>query len=209
MPVIDDYPVKLTGPETHRLADLAGVHMDLRWTSGTCAQLGRRIEQKVDDRSHEAMHDAAIIRYARCFSGGKRTAFLVPPEWISDLPPELHEMHGFVLKLRDKHIAHSINDWELNTPVARVRINRETGHAQVHAVSVTQQRVLMLSSDSVRLLRQLAKVLADRAELELKAEQARLLEHAKRIPIEELKRRIAEDRGDFPGRRKVGNARGR
>jgi hypothetical protein len=138
-----------------------------------------------------------------------RTAFLIPPEWIDALPADLRQGHADFLDLRDKHIAHSVNDWEINTPVARVRVDRDTGAVSVHAVTVNQARVLMLASDSLDTLWRLAKTLADRVEQEINAEQARLLEHARAIPVEELKRRIREDPPDNPGHRKVGNARGR
>jgi hypothetical protein len=123
-----DYPVKLTGPDTYRLADMAGVHMDLRTVTGTCAQLQRKVQRESDAMLElEAMQAFALIRYGRCFKGGVRTAFLIPPEWIAALPAELRHAHADFLALRDKHIAHSVNDWELNIPVARVRVDQETG----------------------------------------------------------------------------------
>ena len=102
-----------------------------------------------------------------------------------------------------------MNDWELNIPVARVRVDQESGAVKVHAVTVNQSRVLMLATDSLDKLWRLAKALADRVEKEMEPEKAKLLELAKTIPVEELKRRIREDRPDFPGRRKPGNAHGR
>ena len=157
----------------------------------------------------EAMQDSAFIHYGRCFSGGIRTAFLIPQVWIDELSADLRHAHRDFIDLRDKHIAHSVNDWEINTPVARVRIDRETGTVDVHAITVNKSRVVMLASDSLDKLWRLAKALADRVEEEMKLEQVRLLEYAKKIPVEELKRRIKEDRPDWPGQRKVGNARSR
>ena len=79
MAVVDDYPVKLTGPETHRLADMAGVLIDLRMTAGRAAQLARRREKDLNEMLVlEAMQDSALIHYGRCYRGGKRTAFLIP-----------------------------------------------------------------------------------------------------------------------------------
>jgi hypothetical protein len=43
----------------------------------------------------------------------------------------------------------------------------------------------------------------------MEVEKATLLEVAKAISVEELKRRIREDPADIPGIRKSGNARGR
>lgn len=210
MAVIDDYPVRLLGQEAHRLADMAGVLMDLRLTSGTVAQLSRRSEVKGEDMLVlEAMQDSALIHYGRCYKGGVRTAFLIPVEWIEELPSELREAHQYFLNLRDKHIAHSVNDWELNTPVARVRINRETGEINVHAISVNRSRVVMLGSESLGKLWQLAKQLADKVEVEMEAEKVKLLDVARKISPSEIRRRISEDQPDVPGRNDVGTRRHR
>lgn len=190
---------------------MAGVHMDLRLTAATIKQLERRRakERAEDTLVLECMADAALIRYGRCFSGGIRTAFLVPQGWIDELPADLRAGHRDFLDLRDKHIAHSVNDWELNIPVARVRIDQATQEVNVHAVAVNQSRVVMMSSESTDKLWRLAKTLADRVEQDMKLEQEGLLAYAKSIPAEELKRRILEDPADFPGQRKLGNARAR
>lgn len=210
---ISDHPVRITGQETRRLADMAGVHMDLRTVTGTCAQLGRKLEregeQRLDMLVAEAMQSHALIRYGRCFRGGVRTAFFIPADWIEELPAELRQAHFDILDLRDKHIAHSVNDWELNVPVARVRVDRDTGAVTVGSVSVNQHRVVLLARESIDRLWHLAKALADRVESEMKLEQARLVEYAKAIPVEELRRRIREDPADIPGIRKPSNARGR
>jgi hypothetical protein len=138
-----------------------------------------------------------------------RTAFLIPQEWIEALGPHLSQAHGDFLDLRDKHIAHSVNDWEVNIPRARVRIDCETGAASVHAVTVDHASVILLSSDAFRLLRELASALAARIDQEMTTERAALLEHAKTIPLEELRRRIQEDPSEYAGLRKIGNPRGR
>ena len=93
--------------------------------------------------------------------------------------------HADFLALRDKHIAHSLNDWELNIPVARVRIDNDTDAVHVHAVTVNQSRMLMVASDSLDKLWRLAKALADRVEKEMESEKAKLLEIAKDISIED------------------------
>ncbi len=210
MAAVDDYPVRLTGRETYRLADMVGVLLDLRMTAGRTAWLLRHHDGKRTDMLVlEAMQDSALIHYGRCFKGGSRTAFLVPREWVDKLPADLRQAHRDFLDLRDKHIAHSINDWEINHPVARVRIDRETGELTVHQVTVNQSRVMMLASDSLETLWRLAKTLADRVEEEMKLEQTHLLNCAKKIPDEELKRRIKMDRPNFPGQRKVGKPRPR
>jgi len=207
MAVLD---VKLTDPEAHRLADMAGVHQDLRMVAATAAQLSRRREQKAPDMHVlEAMQDLALIRYGRCYKGGVRDAFPIPQEWIDALPAKLRQAHHDFLDLRDKHIAHSVNDWEVNMPVARVHVDEQTNDVTVKAVRVHKYRTLMIGSDWLEKLHRLAVTLADRVYEDIRREEERLLEYAKKIPTEELKRRIKEDRPDWPGQRKVGKRRGR
>jgi len=206
MAIID---VKLTDSAAHRLADMAGVHQDLRMVAATAAQLSRRREDKAPDMHVlEAMQDLALIRYGRCYKGGVRDAFPIPQEWIDALPAELRQAHHDFLDLRDKHIAHSVNDWEVNMPVARVHVDERTGDVAVKAVHVRKTRTLM-DSDRLQKLHRLAVMLADRVYEEIRREQEMLLEYAKKIPIEELKRRIKEDRPDWPGQGKVGKRRRR
>jgi hypothetical protein len=103
-----------------------------------------------------------------------------------------------------------VNDWEMNVPVAYVGIDQETGAiAPASSISVQQHRVVMIGSDSVDRLWELAKLLADRVDAEMDVEKARLLEVARGIPTEEIRRRINQDAAIIPGRGDVGNARGR
>jgi hypothetical protein len=205
-------PFRLTESDAFRLADMAGVQMDLRTVAATCAQLGRKRDRDglEDMLGLEAMQDRALVRYGRCFKGGVRTAFVVPQAWIEALAAELREAHAYFIDLRDKHIAHSVNDWEMNVPVAYVGIDHETGAiAPPSSISVQQHRMVMIGSESVDRLWHLAKALADRVEAEMEVEKAKLLEVARRIPAEEIKRRIHKDPAIIPGRGDVGSARGR
>jgi hypothetical protein len=209
-----DHPVKLTGEDTHRLADMAGVQMDLRSVAAIVYQLKRRYrpdEDRPDFLLLSCMQDAALIRYGRCFRGGVRTAFIIPEDWLAGLDPDLRAAHRDFLDLRDKNIAHSVNDWELNSVVTRVQVDQATGEVlKVHGVSVNQSRTVLVASDTLDRLWRLAKTLADLVEAEMKIEQDRLLHsHAKKIPHEELKRRIREDDADIPGSGTISKARRR
>lgn len=201
---------KLKGPEAHRLADMAGVLSDLRLSAETVAEIARRTaEPQLNRLILSALLDSAIIRYGRCYGTGGRTKFRIPRAWIDALPGDLRQAHSDFLDLRGKHIAHSVNDWEINTPVVRVWINSETGEASASAISVNRELVHMPRPEDLDNLRRLANAVGDRVATEMKVEQARLLEIAKKIPPDELRRRVREDRAVIPGRRKVGKPRGR
>ena len=52
---ITNYPIKLSGPESYRLADMAGVHMDLRTVAATCAHLDRMFEREAESKERIPM----------------------------------------------------------------------------------------------------------------------------------------------------------
>ena len=208
MPVVDSVNAPLKGVKARRLTDMAGVEHDMRWTAGACAQLSRRqTRHNIDMQALEAIHDAALIRYARCFKQGRRDAFQIPTSWIAEMPERLRETHAQALALRDKHIAHSVNDWEVNVPVAQLVTNKDTGETTVRAIHVTKLRVLMLGLDDLDTLWHLAKALADCVVAQMEVLKANLLEDTRRLDIDRLKRRIRS----FPqaGRRRVDADRAR
>jgi hypothetical protein len=153
-----------------------------------------------------ALHDAALIRYARCFKAGRRDAFQITDDWLKGLPPRLRQAHRDALSLRDKHIAHSINDWEVNVPVAVVA--RTNVAATVRSIAIRQMRMMMLGTDPLENLHEVAKTLADRVVAEMQQLQREMLEALRRTPPRELQRR-APRVFPTPGRRKVGSDRGR
>ena len=187
---------------------MAGVLSDLRTAAKTAARLTRSTDEPQPDQFVlAALLDSAIIRYGRCYGG--RAAFCIPKTWIDDLPDDLRQVHDDILNLRSKHIAHSINDWEINTPVVRVRINHETGEASASSISVNRHLVVMPRAEDLDKFWRLANALGDRVEAEKKIEEVRLLAFAKKIPPDELKRRVREDRAVIAGRRKIRKSRGR
>src|SRR6202008_1016656 len=181
--------VPLDGPTAHRLADLVGIERDLRWTARACEILARRADRHENVLIFlEGLHDAALIRYGRCFKEGRRTAFRIPKGWIEELPAHLREAPADALSLRDKHVAHSVNDWEINVPVAHVVRVKEYGAASVRSVSVSHQRALMLGIRAFRLLHELAKTLAERAAKVGTQVQAELLKEVRSISPRALER---------------------
>lgn len=185
-------PVRISCPETYRLADMHGVLQDLEWLIALCERIlkYRTRGPCPDSTEMEALEGAALIRYGRCFKGGARTAFLLDAQWIARLPAELQAAHRDFEALRDKHIAHSVNDWELNMPVAVLRRDTETGESEISSVSVQSHRIIGLTQESIAQLKQLAESLLTLIRIEAKAESTRLLEIVKQIPVAELEARL-------------------
>lgn len=184
MPKVN-HPVVFKGPEGHRLADMSGVLHDLRTTAGMLAQLFREIDKnRAFSTTAQALFESALIRYGRCFNNGVRHSFRDVNEWAAKLPDGLASVHSEALLLRSKHVAHSVNDWELNVPVVRVSVDSESGEAHITEVTVSNQSVLTPGSDWLNALREISMRLADRVEEEMKVEKARLLIIAKKKPPE-------------------------
>src|SRR4051812_6854909 len=118
-------------PEAYRLADMHGVLIDLQSVRDVCTLIVEKTSS--DERHHnsvelEALQWAAMVRYGRCFvGGGKRTAYVLTRERIDWLGANRLAIHDKVLALRNKHIAHSINDWEINSVTVQLEGDPSTG----------------------------------------------------------------------------------
>jgi hypothetical protein len=205
---VDTSNVPLTGATAERLADLVGVERDLRWAARACGELSSvNCRYNNDQLALEGIHDSALIRYGRCFKEGRRNAFQIPKSWIGELTPELREAHSEAIRIRDKHIAHSVNDWELNTPCAQIVRVKEYGTASVRRVHVSHQRVFTLSPNGLRTLSRLATALADRVAEVGRYTQEKLFAEIRGVPPHELERRAppfrrAGQRGAATSRRR-------
>jgi hypothetical protein len=174
---------------------------DLGWVIEACDRLLARIDNLAGNTVElEALESAAIVRYARCFATGVRTAFRLDRIWIERLPAELQAAHDLTYARREKHIAHSVNDWELNEVTAQLRIDEADGTKEVVAVSVRHHRAIGLARNGIDALRELAQAMRDLIKVEFDAERARVLPIARAIPMDELERRTAEDPAVIPGR---------
>lgn len=60
--------------------------------------------------SANALWIAAHVAYARCFIGGARRN--VPLDFLSTLDGEPVELHNYIIDMRNKHVAHSVNAFE-------------------------------------------------------------------------------------------------
>jgi hypothetical protein len=189
----------LREPETHRFADMHGVLHDLRFVSAICnRRLHHQSDHDIGSIEVEAIEAGALVRYGRCFDG-VRHAFRLGP-LVEELPAALRAAHERFSTLRDKHIAHSVNDWELNVAQAQLRPDDRMDLWDVVAIAPGAHRIVGLGTDDLSQLRDLASGLADRVEREIELERLRLLEWVKSsIPLEELKRRALEDEPRMPG----------
>lgn len=194
---MDHSEAPLRGPETYRLADMHGVLMDLRRVFSLCelicAKMALRppMGRPEDGLELEALQAAAMVRYGRCFRGGVRTAFVLDAAWINSLPAELRRAHSYFVALRDKYVAHSVNDWESNLAVAQLR--RTKGRpTEVVSVRVESGWVSAIDARRIQELGRVSSALAKVVDEEFEIERGRVLKVVSAMPIAELEARLSK-----------------
>lgn len=173
-------------PEAKRLASLAGAEIDMRAVVDVCERLDALGDvSKLDFVLWEALSGAAVIRYGRCFKQGVR--HYLPARALSAASRELHDTHAFIIALRDKHVAHSVNPFEENEVTVQIGDHFNSSH-DITSVNTAHGRVLGLSFGMPAQLSELAKWWLGWLEREGKIEQAKLVSLARTFTLETLKR---------------------
>lgn len=182
------WPVPLRIPEARLLADLVGVEQDLTFVRDVCRHLENLSTSPPQDDPYfigEALTIAAVVRYGRCFKGGVRDKQILI-EIVQELSPTQRRLHGIVLALRDKHIAHSVNSLEENLIGAMVSDNPT--QTAVRSISTGHSRFAALGGSSLRRFRELVEHLLRQVLARVKAEKAQVLAAAQRLDFEDLRR---------------------
>lgn len=137
----------------------------------------------------EAIGSAAVIAYARCFSGGKR--YSLPKSTLLKAPSELRDFHGYVLDVRDKHIAHSVNVFEENRLIVDIEFNG--GHAErIANVHVEPSRMIGISDPDIAIFYSLTDWLLSHIGELYEVERILVLRYLEAQPIDDIAMRRIE-----------------
>jgi hypothetical protein len=176
--------VEIDLPEAADLADLTGIQVDLQ-TARRFAQILRNIFQaeRPDWDLVDPLSTAILVRYSRPFVKGVR-------RWLGDealraLSPAQRAKHEHLRLFRDKHIAHSVNAFEDNQPVARYWVERVREEG-ITTVECNHTRISGLSSADLEAVIELTAAMLAYVDENLKAEKARMLEIVRGIPVQEV-----------------------
>jgi hypothetical protein len=140
-------PAKLSSPEAQLFAALHLVLRDLVFAADCLKQaneLGIPNDRHLESK---ALIFSGVIGYARCFKTGVRPMLLDLADVarkgiLVDL-----EIHKYLLSLRDKHIAHSVNDFEDCQAIAIVVGRPETGWRDGSAIGIAIKQTIGISSE--------------------------------------------------------------
>ena len=195
-------------PEAQRLADLSGIDSDLEAVVRICARCGRLMEDlaKRPESDGVALWDdmqalgdlmfAAVVRYGRSFASGARQG--IPSDWIALLPATLQETHSYFKALRDKYVAHSVNQLEDNQVF--VMLTPQFAEQQEPTrITVESGRLIALGQADLQCLASLVEALRKMVADEVESETSKLLTIARQLPLEEIISRGTES-GPIPGK---------
>lgn len=102
-----------------RFSDLRSIAHDLLQVAACCQRYGE-LEGSGQSELATAVIDSALIRYRRCFNQGKR--YSLPKGVINDFSEKQKRFHQYALDMGDKHIAHSVSDFEQFSTVVAPKV---------------------------------------------------------------------------------------
>lgn len=176
--------VELNIPEARLLADLASQANDLQATADMCdLALADLFKGSLVFGLLEALTNAAVVRYSRCFASGVRAN--IPSRVLDGLPESLTKDHEFFVALRNKYIAHSVNAFE-ETKIVAYLVPEESGARGVASISVQQDRLASLGTKDFNRLKSLSIELHNRISIIIEEEKQKVLDVARRLPIDGL-----------------------
>lgn len=93
----------------------------------------------------KALIFSGVVGYARCFKSGVRALTLTPADLHSKGAPFNDEIHEYLIAMRDKHVAHSVNDFEQCEPVAIVIRKPGVGWRDGSGIGVVKKQSIGIS----------------------------------------------------------------
>ena len=200
-------------PEAAALASLIGQWSDMKRVIAYCELMIDRYASSKHKRSPfhivgfntrinwtdwGALSTAACISYARCFTTGVREA--LNQALLDSAASEFRTLHEFVLNLRNKHIAHSVNSFEEN--LVTLHIGEHFASSQeIETVAASNTRVIGLHIDVPAQLKRLAEWWLTELDKQMAVQRAKLLLIARATPLSELKAHgVPQPRVDPSGR---------
>jgi hypothetical protein len=169
--------------EAQALADYTGIEQDLR-SARDFAELYLREwpKQEMAPQLLEALMIATIVRYARPFVTGIRLSLPAPADILTN---EEFAKHRRFRDIRDKYIAHSVNAFEENPPVARYWV--ETVQVDgIDSIECMHGRIVGLGEDDFRDILHLTNTWLAFVQEKLREEKAKVLKIVRGLPLEKI-----------------------
>lgn len=157
--------------EARYLADLVGIEHDLSLTIEWCKKYDELFENMDLIPFGEPLTTAILVRFMRAFGGGVRNKSA--RHLLNALTEEQKAQYDHYRSYRDKHIAHSINEFEDNYVKAYfIEENIEKG---INSISTGCSQIIGISTQDTKNIINICNTLLDEVQKEMNAEQEKLL----------------------------------
>lgn len=176
--------VDLRIPEAALLADLVGIKWDFERARGFAGMfLKEQAARRPEVEAIEALSIAATVTYCRPFSSGVR--YHLGEEDLKILSVQQRQDHDFLRNYRDKHIAHSVNEFEENIPRANYSTERVRDEG-ITSITYGSGRIMSLGNSDAKALIELATLFERKVDEQIERERERLLPIVRAMPLDEV-----------------------
>jgi hypothetical protein len=158
--------------EAQALADYTSIEHDLRSARELAELYLKEFKKNNTTFIIEALMIATIVRYARPFATGIRLSL---PDPINIFTDDQLAKHRRFRDIRDKYIAHSVNAFEENPPVARYWVERVQTEG-IESIECMHSRVVGLSAEDFKDILDLTNTWLAYVREKLREEKAKVLE---------------------------------
>jgi len=176
--------VEIDIPEAIGLADLTGISNDFESAKLFAIRLKEMLERNPPDYSLvEPMTTAILVRYSRPFTSGVRRR--IKETEFATISTEQRAIHDRFRLWRDKHIAHAVNVFEDNQPVARYWLEclDDKGFTSIECNS---SQLIGMCLHDVEMIIQLTTYFIEELKPNIKREKEKVLEIVRSLPKKEV-----------------------
>ena len=176
--------VEFEMPEAEDLADLTGIRYDLESARSLAKKFQSVMEEEKPDYEFvDALTTAILIRYSRPFSEGVRKR--LTEDALDVMSKDQVRKHERFLDFRNRHIAHSVNVFEENQPIAQYVEGRENSEG-VYSVECNHCRLIGLNSSEIEDVIELTTTIIEYVDRHLDIEKKALLKKIRSMPFGQL-----------------------
>jgi hypothetical protein len=138
-------PAKLTSVAARTFAALHLILGDLEFAE-ECLRAADNLGIPDNSNLHsKALIFSGVVVYARCFNSGVRALKLVPGDLTARGAPFDGTTHQYLIALRDKHVSHSVNDFEQCNAIAVMIGKPGSVWRDGSGIGVTKQQTVGIS----------------------------------------------------------------
>jgi hypothetical protein len=172
-------------PEAKLLASLEGIRIDLEAVIDLCDLMSKVKRDDYSPTMWEALSAATVVRYARCFATGVRMR--LTDQMFDGANPDLNDLHSYLIAVRSKHVAHSVNEFEENRVTVSIREDEQAKTFEIQGIGGHHARLVGLAFDEPARVRDLCGWLLQRVHRTAEIERAKLLLVAKEYGAEKIR----------------------